>query len=117
MTTNLLQKGILIKITYFVIQVIIAVFSICFFSPLGSPFLNSDQAIHVLMANSISLPEDLYYWHQDRLGSMIPILASGLIKIFRIESIYAVTIVLYGMILATYYFFSKFLENAYSKLL
>ena len=35
--------------------------------------LSSDHAIHILMADGFSFPHDLYYWGQDRLGSIIPI--------------------------------------------
>ncbi len=105
------------NIFFLFLQLIIFIFSLCVFSPLGSPFINSDQAIHILMANSISIPDDLYYWNQDRLGSLLPILANLLVRIFHIESIYAITIILYGMLLGTWYFLSVFLENKFSKLL
>ncbi|HXC05066.1 MAG TPA: hypothetical protein VNZ86_09975, partial [Bacteroidia bacterium] len=46
-------------------------------SPWKSPFLNSDNAVHILMTYDCQLPEDLYFWGQDRLGSLIPLLGHG----------------------------------------
>ncbi|MGZ3862619.1 MAG: hypothetical protein ACXVPN_02100 [Bacteroidia bacterium] len=69
------------------------------------------------MANSFSIPEDLYFWHQDRLGSLLPMLASFIVSVFPIESIYAVTIVLYGMLYGIWYFLSSFLREVYGKIL
>ena len=40
------------------------------------PFLNSDIAIHVLMTESFSFQYDLYFWGQDRLGSLLPLVAN-----------------------------------------
>lgn len=34
--------------------------------------INSDNAIHILMIENSFFPYDLYYWGQDRLGSLIP---------------------------------------------
>ncbi len=47
------------------------------FAPLNTPNLNADRAIHVLMAADLKLPQDLYYWGQNRLGSIVPLLSAG----------------------------------------
>lgn len=39
------------------------------------PFLDSDMAIHVLMAKAFNLWRDYYYWGQSRLGSLLPLMA------------------------------------------
>lgn len=38
--------------------------------------LNSDHAIHILMAESFDYTKDWYYWGQNRLGSFIPMLGA-----------------------------------------
>ena len=44
------------------------------------PFLNSDIAVHVLMTESFSFRYDLYFWGQDRLGSLVPMMANVLYR-------------------------------------
>jgi|GEM_PF-6830209 len=46
-----------------------------YFEPALSPLFDSDGAIHVLMSSRFYFPEGLYYWGQNRLGSMVPLLA------------------------------------------
>ncbi len=48
------------------------------------PFLNSDIAVHVLMTESFSFRHDLYFWGQDRLGSLVPMVAN---IVYRISGI------------------------------
>ena len=35
-----------------------------------TPAFNSDNAIHVLMAQDLKLPDDLYYWGQSRYAGV-----------------------------------------------
>ena len=48
------------------------------FGPTGYRLLDADQAVHVLMARDFRGLPDLYYWGQDRLGSLLPLLAAPL---------------------------------------
>jgi hypothetical protein len=59
------------------------------------PLLNSDIAVNILMAADFHLPGDLYFWGQDRAGSMIPLLASPLIRITGISPVIAVSLIHY----------------------
>ncbi len=43
--------------------------------------LNSDHAIHILMAESFDWTKDWYYWGQNRLGSLMPLIGSLLISL------------------------------------
>ncbi|QNR25592.1 hypothetical protein [Croceimicrobium hydrocarbonivorans] len=43
--------------------------------------LNSDHAIHILMAERFDWAKDWYYWGQNRLGSFIPMMGSLLISL------------------------------------
>jgi hypothetical protein len=68
------------------------------FSPAMATSLNADKAIHILMAYDFQVPEDLYYWGQDRLGSLIPMLAHGLIWGLGLAPVVAVSSVQYGVL-------------------
>jgi hypothetical protein len=61
--------------------------------------LNSDHAVHILMAYDLKLPDDLYYWGQDRLGSVVPILGHLLLQVMPVRPIEAVAYVQYGLLL------------------
>lgn len=57
------------------------------FGPHQSYFFSSDQAIHVLMSLDFKIPEDAYYWGQDRLGSLLPLISYPLVKALPIHPI------------------------------
>jgi len=77
--------------------------------------LNSDHAIHALMARKFQLDENLYYWGQDRLGSFIPMLAAPLQNL-GIPSLWAASISQLLVILSTFYFLQKHFSHAWFKL-
>lgn len=64
---------------------------VCFFSPPLYPLLDADQAIHVLMVADLKLPDDWYYWGQDRLGSFMPLLARPFF-LLGLEAVWAYTV-------------------------
>lgn len=74
-----LAIGIIVSISFFL-------FSIAFY-----PFVNSDDALNVLMAHEYQLPHDLYCWGQDRGGTLIPLI-SQVFKAIGFGSIYAVSL-------------------------
>ena len=67
------------------------------FAPITATSINSDRAIHVLMAYDFRIPDDLYFWGQDRLGSLVPLLAHGLVMLGLTPAM-AVSIVHYGLL-------------------
>jgi hypothetical protein len=80
----------------------------------GAPWTNieSDNALHVLMTYHFK-PWDVYYWGQDRLGSIIPFLAAIPVKWFGLDAVYAVTWVIYALLLIGWVGFAVFLKNPF----
>lgn len=66
------------------------------FSAYHYPFLDSDMAIHVLMARGFEFYHNLYYWGQTRLGSLMPLLAFFPWKV-GLNPLNAVSAVQFGM--------------------
>lgn len=81
------------------------------------PALNSDDGINILMVHSFSMPENLYFWGQDRYGSFIPLLANPLLKIFSLRAEVAESIVHFGVLLLGFFSFASFLKSRYIKIL
>ncbi|MCS6981086.1 MAG: hypothetical protein NZM65_02695 [Flavobacteriales bacterium] len=54
---------------------LIAIASFILYAPPFSHQLNSDAAVHILMSLRWYGLESLYFWGQDRLGSLVPLLA------------------------------------------
>ncbi|NJO43143.1 MAG: hypothetical protein HC769_16880 [Cyanobacteria bacterium CRU_2_1] len=77
-----------------------------------SPDISSDNAIHVLMAYHLKLPDDLYYWGQDRLGSLVPILGHLALKILPIRPIEAVAYIQYLLLIAGFFCFTRLFKTS-----
>jgi hypothetical protein len=73
--------------------------------------LNSDNAIHVLMTQDLVLPDDLYYWGQDRLGSIVPMLGHGLMRLFSLPPVVAVSGSQYFFLLLGFLAFASLIQN------
>lgn len=73
--------------------------------------LNSDHAIHVLMARDFSSFSDLYYWGQNRLGSLIPLLAHPLSYLFN--PLVAVSIIQYVLIIGVIFWLLFWVKSIY----
>jgi hypothetical protein len=87
------------------------------FAPNLSPFLNSDGAIHVLMSYDLQLPQDLYYWGQNRLGSLIPILTHVLLQITKLAPIDAISYVQYFVLIVGFLSLTSLFQLKRSKVL
>jgi hypothetical protein len=96
---------------------LIAGISACLYSPYGTIRFSSDHAIHVLMAHDLHLPEDLYYRGQDRLGSLVPMLAFCLHKGLGADPLLAVTTVQYGLLTGTALLAGRYLRTWFYRLL
>ncbi|MCD4747272.1 MAG: hypothetical protein K8R58_13320 [Bacteroidales bacterium] len=48
--------------------------SFLLFSSIFYPLFNSDDGVTVLMLHYFKLPNDIYFWNQDRVGSIIPLI-------------------------------------------
>ncbi|TVQ80807.1 MAG: hypothetical protein EA358_01410 [Flavobacteriales bacterium] len=75
---------------------------------------NADQAVYVLMTEHFSLAKGLYYWGQDRFGSLIPALAHPLTYIM--PSIWALTLVQMLSLFGAWWIWSKSLDRPLSKI-
>lgn len=102
---------------YIVLLTIIFSLSFRSFAAYLTPDLNSDHAIHILMTYDLKLPQDLYYWGQDRLGSLLPILGHLLLQIFPIAPVKAASYVQYFLILVGYISLSSLFQTRMAKLL
>ncbi|MBL0073867.1 MAG: hypothetical protein IPP34_19525 [Bacteroidetes bacterium] len=81
------------------------------FSTLFYPALNSDQAITILMGHSFNLPHDWYFWGQDRMGSLIPMLSYPFIKYFHADAILTESLVHYLILIAGYFAMASFINK------
>lgn len=97
------------KLFYLLISTII-ISSFFLFSSSFYPLVNSDMAINVLIADSFSLPHDVYWWGQDRLGSFIPLISQPFIKL-GMSPLLAVSICNYLVITLGFIGFSKLFKR------
>lgn len=97
--------------------------SICFlflasfslFSSIRYPLLNSDNAVTVLMTYYFKMPHDLYFWGQDRLGSLIPLIGQIPNKLFDLSAILSESITHYLILLAGFLAFATFIRSHFYK--
>lgn len=109
---NLIMKGLAI-----VVAVIALRLSFQGYAGFLVPDLDSDQAIQVLMAADLHLPEDLYYWGQRRGGSIVPILADFLLKHSSLSPIEAVSYTHYLILLIGYLAFASIFKSNLARIL
>lgn len=103
------------KVTYIIIALIF-ILSFRFFSALFYPLLNSDNAVTILMIHYFKLPGDLYFWDQDRMGSIIPLIGQIPNKLFNISAITTESIIHYFILLLGYLSFAHFLKSHFLKI-
>ncbi|MBF2075880.1 MAG: hypothetical protein IGS50_19265 [Synechococcales cyanobacterium C42_A2020_086] len=78
---------------------------------------DSDQAIQVLMAADLQLPADLYYWGQQRGGSIVPILGRFLLDHSDLSPIRAVSYAQYFILGLGYLGFACLFRTNLARLL
>ena len=96
------------KNKHYIIIGLLFLLSFRFYSSLFYPVLNTDNAVTILMIHYFELPNDLYFWGQDRMGSLIPLLAQIPFKIFNISALTSESIVHYLILLLGFLSFSYF---------
>jgi hypothetical protein len=79
------------------------------------PVLNSDNAVTVLMIHYFDLPNDLYFWGQDRMGSLIPLLAQIPNKLLNASPLIAESLIHYLILLAGFISFAYFIKSYFLK--
>ncbi len=100
--------------------VLVVLVSVRLYCAWFTPFFSSDNAVHVLMAQHFSFPEDFYYWGQDRRGSFEPALVFLLLKGFAslgiaASPLFLLSVVQYSLIVIAFFCLSHFLRNRLSK--
>ena len=93
----------------------IILLSFWIYSPVCYRYMNSDQAIHILMAEHFSFSNSLYYWGQNRLGSIIPMVAH-LFVVLGMKAIWAVSITVFILLSITYFLFSSLFKSRFIKI-
>lgn len=84
-----------------------------FWLPFSSLY-NSDLAVHILMAEDFQWPSNLYYWHQNRLGSFVPMFASFFYWI-GFSGFMATAIVQLLIVISIYFLFQHFITSYFGK--
>jgi len=96
---------------------IIALIAFVHFSPVYSPGIGSDQAITILQTYNFRLPEDLYYWGQDRLGSFVPLISNLIYRISGLNHIWVISVMHYTILVLGCISISKYFKSTFSKIL
>jgi len=76
---------------------------------------NSDDAITVLMLHDFKLPGDLYFWQQDRYGSIIPLAGQFFFKVFHISALTSESITHYLILIAGYLAFCTLFKSRWNR--
>jgi len=102
---------------YYLLLILLIIFSFYNFAEINFPLLNSDMAVNVLMAQNLDIPHDFYFWGQDRAGSLIPMLAHFLIDAYKFPAMLAVSVVHYAILIAGFFALATFFRNRNLKII
>ena len=102
---------------YYIILFLVIIFSFYNFAEINFPLLNSDMGVNVLMAQSLNLPGDFYFWGQDRAGSLIPLLSNFLVEVYKFPPLMAVSLIHYFILVAGFFALASFFRNRNLKLI
>jgi len=69
------------------------------------------------MIHDFKLPNDFYFWGQDRMGSLIPLLAQFFYKVFHLSALTSESLTHYFILLTGYLAFASFLKNNWFKII
>lgn len=105
------------KKLYYIVISVIFLLSFRFYSSLFYPILNSDNAVSILMIHYLNLPNDLYFWGQDRMGSLIPLLGQIFFKLFNFSALTSEAITHYLILLLGFLSFASFLKSHFFKII
>ncbi len=105
------------KILYYSVIGLIFLLSFYYYSSLFYPVLNSDNAVTILMIHSFNLPNDIYFWGQDRMGSLIPLIGQIPFKLFNFSALVSEAITHYLILLLGFLAFSSLLRSYFYKII
>lgn len=104
------------KIIYSLVVCIIIVISFFTLSPNYHPEFNSDGAVIVLMTYYFNVPHDLYFWGQDRAGSLIPAFAQIFFRFLNFRPVTSVSLSYYFFLVLGFLSFSQLFKTYFSKI-
>jgi hypothetical protein len=81
-----------------------------------SPVFNADQAVNVLMTYDFQFPRDLYYWGQDRWGSLIPLIGQFYFHVCHVTPLTAVSLTNYSILIAGYVGISSLFKTNFCRI-
>ena len=105
------------KLIYIFGVCIIIIYSFFTLSPNFNPEFNSDGAVTVLMTYDFNLPHDLYFWGQNRAGSLIPLFGQVFYRLFDLRPITAVSLSYYFFLILGFLSFLQLFKNYFSKII
>jgi hypothetical protein len=112
----MVKKEKTLNILYYAALIALIAVSFRYYSPCTFFYFNSDEAIHVLMAEDFQLPRDFYYWGQYRLGSLLPMLAYLLGKVLPLHELVLCSIVDYLFLLTAFLVLASQMKSRVLKL-
>jgi len=80
------------------------------------PLLGSDDAVVILMIHNFHLPNDLYFWGQDRYGSLVPLLGQVFYKGLGFSPLTSESVTHYLLLVAGYFAFAGLFKSKFSRL-
>jgi hypothetical protein len=95
----------------------IILFSFFTFSESFFPLMNSDMAVNILMTPGFSFLKDIYFWGQDRSGSLIPVLAHPLFLMTGLSPALIVSLVHYLILVLGYFAAFRFVKTPAGRLI
>ena len=110
-------KGNVLNFSYYFICLLVIGVSFYIFSSFNPAYFNSDQAIQALMLKDFSWPADSYFWGQNRLGSLLPLVSLPFYWIFHLHPIWLLTIINHLMLLFSWFLISKNFNTSFAKIL
>lgn len=78
---------------------------------------NSDTAIHILMAQSLHFPDSFYYWGQNSLGSLVPMLSYPFVSILPLPPIVTVSMIQLVLLALTWWFFAQSVRSVLAQIM
>jgi len=110
------KEPVINPLVLFFVVLCFATISFYFYGPANPLFFNSDQAIHVLMALDFNWPEDAYYWGQNRLGSLLPLVSMPFVAFKSIHPICVLGLFNYCFLVAGFCFIHPHIKSIPGKL-
>jgi hypothetical protein len=105
------------RIIYWLIVSLVAAVSFIHLSPISTNDFHSDIGVHVLMTYAFKWPGSLYFWGQDRLGSVVPMFGHFLYRCLNFSPIVSASISEYFFLIVGFFFLSSFFRTNMTKII